>query len=421
MANRAVTLMRRCKTPTGWRYYPAVIGRTGKVKPNVVQVGDVEVGYPEGYYSLRTFRGSHTVFTRIGTNASDALAAYDKACHLGEARDSAKAAGAVLVEEPGRTALRPAFKKFLTAAEDRGSLEAAEVYELAGEEFLDVIGKAYADEIVPEDIMKYHKALAKRKLAPRTIANRHRNVVAFLLYLKLDTKTLAPKTPRYEKTTPEIYKVEEMTAFFNSLRDDRHQLMFDIFLQTGVREQEAMHLEWSDIDASTRTLKLRAKPRWGFNMKDYEQRDLPVSEELLEELQTYHVAHPDQRPLILGKWSTKRREWVPDGHMLRTLKRLVRVAGLNCGRCDGCLRKSTDTPKKNDKSRDASPTPPLECENWFLHKFRATYCTNLSRAKLDLVTIQKMMGHSDLASTMRYLRPAEGDSVQAAVNAIKWK
>jgi hypothetical protein len=41
------------------------------------------------------------------------LAAYNKAIHLSDARDFAKAAGAQLVEEPGRKLLSREFKAFL--------------------------------------------------------------------------------------------------------------------------------------------------------------------------------------------------------------------------------------------------------------------------------------------------------------------
>lgn len=52
----------------------------------------------------------------------------------------------------------------------------------------------------------------------------------------------------------------------------------------------------------------------------------------------------------------------------------------------------------------------------FLHKFRASYCTRII-AKTDIRTVMKLMGHSDLASTMRYLEPAKGEVMQNAVNA----
>jgi integrase len=34
--------------------------------------------------------------------------------------------------------------------------------------------------------------------------------------------------------------------------------------------------------------------------------------------------------------------------------------------------------------------------------------------------VQKLMGHSDLESTMRYLRPAEDAELQSKVNAMAW-
>jgi len=40
-----------------------------------------------------------------------------------------------------------------------------------------------------------------------------------------------------------------------------------------------------------------------------------------------------------------------------------------------------------------------------LHKFRATFCTRALWGGIDLRTVQSWMGHVDLASTMRYLKP----------------
>jgi site-specific recombinase XerD len=61
-----------------------------------------------------------------------------------------------------------------------------------------------------------------------------------------------------------------------------------------------------------------------------------------------------------------------------------------------------------------------ECQEWTLHKFRRTYCTTLLRSGLDLRTVQAYMGHADLASTMRYLRPASSAEAQTRINAIQW-
>ena len=53
MANRNFTLVRLCKTEKGWRRYPAVIGKNGRVKPGFVRVGAKEKEFKEGRYTSR--------------------------------------------------------------------------------------------------------------------------------------------------------------------------------------------------------------------------------------------------------------------------------------------------------------------------------------------------------------------------------
>ena len=200
------------------------------------------------------------------------------------------------------------------------------------------------------------------------------------------------KPPKFDKTLPEIYETGDLNPFLASLSDPYHNLIFKVLLMTGLREQEAMYLEWPDISYANKTLTIHSKPNLGFRIKDKEERSVPVPDELLKILKAYQHANPKKR-FVLGNVNDK-----PNTHLLRLIhKLLVRTAGLNCGHCAGC------------KDRK-------ECERWFLHKFRATHCTQLLRSGLDLKTVQTMMGHSDLASTMRYLKPQEHAHTQAKIN-----
>jgi hypothetical protein len=61
-------------------------------------------------------------------------------------------------------------------------------------------------------------------------------------------------------------------------------------------------------------------------------------------------------------------------------------------------------------------TQQQECERWFLHKFRATFATMHLQAGVDLRTVQSWLGHKDLASTVRFLKPARGKEVRARFN-----
>ncbi len=399
MANTKVVLMRRVKTDKGWGHYPAAYAANGRVKPGVVIVAGKEVKHATGCYELRYYDGAHPVYEALpGATPTEAEYKRKKKAAEVSARVVAKKAGVQVVPaDPQRRTLAEELKQFLSNTVDRGSLEAAEVYKLACNEFLQMTGRQYADEIVPEDISKFHRALQQRGMSKRTVSNRHSSVKALLLYLHYNTKQL-PKPPKFDKTLPEINTDAELAVLFAAVTSPKENLLYRLMVQTGVREQEAMHLEWSDIHAERKILKLQSKiKRWGFRMKDFEERELPLTDDLLGRLMGYQRDHAGLGTLIFSKNGR------PDAHLLRTLKRQVRSAGLNCGKCDGCLGKTR------------------ECERWYLHKFRATYCTKLLRTnKLDIRTVPQMMGHGDLASTMRYLRPAENEQTQSVINSMNW-
>lgn len=173
-------------------------------------------------------------------------------------------------------------------------------------------------------------------------------------------------------------------------------MTIQLALKCGLRDQELMHVEFSDIHWEDKTLRVKGKPKWGFRVRDHEQRDIPVPADVLAELEK---RKKEDKPmsLVLG---TKRGS--PNSKLLRTLKALARKAKLNCGLCDGCKSKRR------------------ECQEFTLHKFRRTYITTLLRNGVDLRTVQAYAGHKDIASTMRYLRPASAKEAQAKLNAIHW-
>jgi integrase/recombinase XerD len=59
----------------------------------------------------------------------------------------------------------------------------------------------------------------------------------------------------------------------------------------------------------------------------------------------------------------------------------------------------------------------LDPERYWLHKFRATFVTRHLAAGVDLRTVQAWLGHTNLESTIRYLKPAGHETVREKVNA----
>lgn len=397
MPNTRVVLMRLCKTPKGWRRYPAVFSKNGKLKANTVLDGGEEKEYLIGRYQLRYYEGRKPVYKDVGENPSEALQARIRQVNLLLAKQSAQAAG-VKVDEgaPKRISLAGEFRKFIEATENRGSEVAADAYKISVGKFLEVVSKTYVDEINPDDLLKYQRWMRDHEYSDRTVYNRHSHVMSFLRYCRLDTKKLAPRSPRFEKALPEVYTPEEMSQFFSSLKSEHLYLIYSIMLECGLREQEVMYLEWPNLDLNRGILRVRKNDRYGFKVKDAEQREVPIPSDLLIRLNKYRDKHPTIR-LVAGTKSDQ-----PNNHLLRTLKRLVNKAKLNCGICKGCIQYK-------------------ECSHWFLHKFRATYITRLLREGLDLRTVMRLSGHSDLESVMRYLSPADNKEVKEKVDAIKWR
>ena len=59
----------------------------------------------------------------------------------------------------------------------------------------------------------------------------------------------------------------------------------------------------------------------------------------------------------------------------------------------------------------------LDEDNFWLHKFRATFATRHLWNGVDLRTVQMWLGHVDIESTMRYLKPSRSQTVRDKVNS----
>ena len=60
----------------------------------------------------------------------------------------------------------------------------------------------------------------------------------------------------------------------------------------------------------------------------------------------------------------------------------------------------------------------LDKDNFWLRKFRSTFATRCLWAGVDLWTVQQYLGHSDMESTMRYLKPSRSEKERDKVNQI---
>jgi integrase len=383
---KRVSLCWYCKTPRGWRYFPATFEQhhgSQQGRPGLVKDKGKLVEYPEGRFVLRSYSEGRKVYTALKDQHPLVVVASLRRAQRTAAADRHPTA-----------LLRKAAPAYVADCVKRRALEAAQSARVVLDEFLplckDVV---YTRDVNREHIFTFHKVLRARGCSDRTVANKHDRLKSFLLFCNVDTSFL-PKRPKYENKLPTIYGPTELKALV-SAEDPYMRLVISMAGILGLREREMCFASWGDVDWERSVFRVRGKPKLGFTIKDSEQRDIPIPATLLADLAARLSQHEDTS-LIVGTAGDK-----PNLHLLRSLKRLARRACLNCGECAGC--------HGNLK----------ECHKWNLHKFRRTCLTALLRhGGYDLKTVQQFAGHSDLASTMRYLRPESSEAAQAKINQV---
>jgi integrase len=402
---KKITLLWHTKTPRGWRYLPALFEKKhGVVQPRHGWVKDQgqEVEYPAGRYFLRTYVDGSKVHTLVPScHPHEAMLALQRA------QRAARADGAA--RNPLRY-IEGAIDAYVNDLEQRKVSEMAEKSRHVLGEFQEVCRRAgivHVISITRQHVLNFHKAQRAKGSSERTIADKHQRVKAWLRFLKVDTSFMPP-VPKYERKKVVIYtpgEIKSIRGAAYAAGDTYMVMVIDLALKLGLREQEIMHAEWPDVDTHHATFRVQGKVRkglngWTFAPKDAEQRIIPMPADLLQSLAAWHHARPDT-VLIVGNDGDR-----PEGHLLRKLKQLVRNAGINCGRCEGCQREGSFA----------------ECEQWRLHKFRATYITKIVR-KMDLESARKYAGHSDIQTTQFYLEATDPASpeTQTAINAITWE
>jgi integrase len=175
-----------------------------------------------------------------------------------------------------------------------------------------------------------------------------------------------------------IYSDAEINAMLSAATVDEADLV-KFLLETGVRDKEAAHVEWDDIDGNY--LQLRDKPKYDWRLKDKEIRAVPLNSKLIARLKARRLrqeaqAKEDGRdvPTLIFPNSLNR----PNLALDETIQRVVAKA----------------------KKSGFEWHPRSEVT---MHKFRKTFATKMYRATKDIKQVRDWLGHSDIATTELYV------------------
>jgi integrase/recombinase XerD len=375
-----VNLTKRVRIGDDLRYCPVVESRNGRIKPHVVFTDGKEEKHEEGAYYIEWREGAKRVRLSVGNDPVDAWSRRAKK----EAELNAIAHGLPIAGSNGSTdrqLLSVAVSEFLEETKLTKKPKTLAAYKTALDYFTQSCHKLSLADVERRDMLKFVAFLRDEKgSSPRTVYNKFEVIMSFLKSRGI--RNLVGKTdwPRFTEEKPEIYEPAQLDVL-SAVSDAQERLWWDFFLMTGMREQEAMHVYWRDIDLTGAIVKVTHKPDLGWTPKAYKERDIPIPTRLVTSLRAALKTRTDKACNLVFPTSGCR----PKLDFLDCLKAVAERAK-------------------------------LDPSDFWLHKFRATFATWHLRASVDLRTVQEWMGHSDIESTMRYLSPSMTPETKAKVN-----
>jgi integrase/recombinase XerD len=375
--NRECNVTKRVKTSTGLRYCPVVLSANGRIRPDAVIVNGKQEKHPEGAYYLEWREGSKRVRLSVGKDAADASASRLRK----EAELNATNHGVTVIPQNGQQSLAAAIAAYLDETKLTKKPKTFSAYSTALSYFSESCHKLTLPEVTRKDLLMFAAFLRDEKeQSPRSAYNKFENVMTFLKAQGIRGIVGKNDWPRFTETEPEVYEREELAKLFK-VCDAEERLWFEFFLMTGFREQEVIYCTWPDVNVSRCTVTVRHKPEYNWTPKAYKEREVPIPTKLIA---------------ALKKRKTK------------------------AGDCALVFPTAGCRPKLDflDCLKGVAQRAKLKPEAFWLHKFRATFATWSLWAGVDLRTVQQWLGHSDMESTMRYLKPSRSAQTRDKVNEI---
>jgi integrase/recombinase XerD len=363
------------------RYCPVVLASNGRIRPDVVQINGKPERHPEGANYLEWREKGRRVRLSVGKDAQDAAARRQRK----EAELRALNNGVSILPESddGHRAVAAAVADFLEETELTKKPKTFAAYTTSLKYFTESCRKLYLHEIERYDLLKFAGFLRdEKKQSPRSVYNKFETVMTFLKANGIRGLVGKNDWPRYTEEEPEMYEQEDLDKLFKVCNEEE-RLWYEFFLMTGMREQEVIYTYWSDVNFAASTVRVSHKPDRNWTPKAYKEREIPIPCEARKEI-----------------------EGVEGGSQIRTaIWCFLRPAAIPNWISLDCLTACAERAELNN-------------EDFWLHKFRSTFATRCLWAGVDLRTVQQWLGHSDMESTMRYLKPSRNQAVQEKVNDI---
>ncbi len=241
-------------------------------------------------------------------------------------------------------------------------------------QFLQAIKNVPAKEFSVQRVKDYLQyCFENLRLSENTLHSRM-NALKFYYESVLKREKFFWEIPRPKKQNqlPDFFNQEEIAAIINNTQNKKHKVMLMLAYSGGLRVSEVVSLKTFEIDSRRMTIFIK-------QAKGKKDRIVALSPVLLIMLREYALAYKPARNGYLFEGSTSGTPY-----STRSLQEVLKAAKTKAG-----IMKPGS-----------------------IHSLRHSFATHLIERGTDVTMIQKLLGHNDLKTTLRYLHTSNKDLIK---------
>jgi site-specific recombinase XerD len=235
--------------------------------------------------------------------------------------------------------------------------------------YLCTIKNKDAKEISPEKLRAYFLyCLNELKMKENHLHSRI-NAIKFFYEQVLHNEKIFFEIPRPKKPLqiPRMFSKEDIKSIIKNTDNLKHKTMLILCYSSGLRVSEVVSLQIKNIDSNRMIIYL-------FAAKGKKDRIVPLSKTTLNYLRAYFKEYKPKNYLFEGQYNDT-------CYSTRSLQKILHNAKHKAG-----------------VTKEGS-----------IHALRHSYATHLLDKGVDITYIQKILGHNDLKTTLRYLHVSTRD------------
>lgn len=205
-----------------------------------------------------------------------------------------------------------------------------------------------------------------------------------------------------------VLTLEEQNKFLEAVQGHKYEMAFKLALGTGLRLGELLALKWNDIDINNKTLNVnKSNKRVTIINRDGERKNKLIEQSPKTESSIRTIPIPNN---IFDSLKKYRKE------QLKTKKKYEEF--YNDNGYIFCDKFGNPLDPKRIPRNFKSVLKKANIRDMKFHSLRHTYATRLFEVGVPIKTVQVLMGHSDITTTMNIYTHVMPEQKSKAVNKI---